>query len=289
MNKTNISYLDYTWNPITGCSPVGPACANCWARRVAETRLRGRCGYPADEPFRVTYHRERLLEPFKAKKQARIGVCFMGDLFHEDVDVASHNAVFNVISMCSRHNFFVLTKRPDRLRGYTFWRGRSLWPTNAWLGVSVWDQESADRMIPLLLQTPAAHRWVSYEPALGPVDLSWCLPVRCCSGQDCACMGMPINPPPYLDFVVAGGETGPGARPAHPDWFRRVRDDCAAAGVMFHLKQLGGWAQNTEPVEGLNRRTGDFETLAPGEAFKRIGAKRAGRHLDGKLHDEVPE
>jgi len=331
LNKTSISYLTHTWNPVTGCSPVGPACDNCWARRMA-TRLHGRCGYPADEPFRVTCHHDRLDEKdLRARDKRIIGVCFMGDLFHPDVTDEFRDQVIARAEWFPQHVFMLLTKRSDNQNRYfndlrTQKRiasicgdstGESLedgwrkWPLpNLWPGVSVSNQDDADERVTLLLQTPAAHRWVSYEPALGPVDFSWCLPLRCCSGQDCACQGMPINPPPYLDFIATGGETGPGARPAHPDCFRKVRDDCAAAGVKFHLKHLGKWYPRSQKSDGDRVGSGQFGVLTKdgrwhpdttgwnerdidpdtGEAYLiSTPGRTAGRLLDGKLHDDLPE
>jgi len=329
MNKTGIEYLDYTWNPVTGCSPVGPGCDNCWARRMAN-RLRGRCGYPADDPFRVTFHPERLDEPLRLKKPARIGVCFMGDLFHDGVDPGWVEEILRTIAVCHRHRFFILTKRPHNIGPFVALCD-FLIPGNLWLGVSVWDQNSADRLlVPYLLHGPLARKWVSYEPALGPVDFSPWIPdkdpikttgggkfdprsfdsVRSfVAGGPVEATGI-VGTKVCLDWIVMGGETGPGARPMHPDWARSVRDQCAAAGVPFCLKSLGKWRPRSDKSDcervgmnqfgvlshdgswslnttGWNARDIDPDT---GEAYLiSTPGRTAGSFLDGRLHDDVPE
>lgn len=157
------------------------------------------------------------------------------------------------------------------------------WPcTNVWLGVSVEDQATAEERIPILLQCPAAVRWISAEPLLGHIDL------RAVSFPSPFARSMypGILPVPWLDWVVAGGESGPGARPMHPDWLRSLRDQCAAAGVPFLFKQWGEWAP-------YDRSRNDGAALATpnalDEPLQRFGKKRAGRILDGAMHDGYPE
>jgi len=244
---TRIEYLDETWNPVTGCSPISAGCRNCWARRMA-ARLRGRCGYSADDPFRVTLREDRLIQPLRWRKPRRIGVCFMGDLFHPDVPIYYIQQVFGAMVESRQHTYLVLTKRPDRMleiqQRWLAWRCAARAANNClqhiWLGVSVEDQQTADERIPILLQIPAAIRWVSYEPALGPVDFEPYLPRWKMAFYNRGGRGqaMPIKIREGLDWVVAGGESGPGARPADPDWFRRVRDQCREAGVPFFMKQM---------------------------------------------------
>ena len=164
-------------------------------------------------------------------------------------------------------------------------------PHNVWLGVSVEDQPTADERIPHLLQCPAAVRWVSYEPALGPLELSRLH--QHCPTHDFA-GGFCSSPCPDLrsiDWLVAGGESGPGARPAHPQWFRDVRDQCAAAGVAFFFKQWGAWAPAVPGVNGAQTR---YVNMTPADAgsfawpMNRVGKKAAGRLLDGREHNEFP-
>lgn len=276
---SKIEWTDETWNPVTGCTKVSVGCKNCYAERMAK-RLAGRFGYPADKPFAVTLHWDRLEEPLRWRKPRRVFVCSMGDLFHEDVPDEFIGEVFGVVHAASPHIFQVLTKRPERMRDFILRYSAPGGPLpshrgNLWLGVSVEDQATADERIPLLLKTPAAVRFVSYEPALAGVDFSrWLDPlgqdscINCgaderhylsaeeqarirwtdsgdalCGecGHDCCATGHD----PALDWCIAGGESGPGARPVHPDWLRSVRDQCAAAAVPFFFKGWGAWVPNS--------------------------------------------
>jgi protein gp37 len=220
-------------------------------------RLKGRCGYPNDEPFWVTLHPERLDEPFKWRKSRRIFVCSMGDLFHEDVSMSFIAEIFEVIRYLKTHTFLLLTKRPQRMHDFiisyftggipAFRSGRS--PTekyyddfsHVWLGVTAENQEMADQRIPILLQTPAAVRFVSAEPLLGPIDLTRVVYNRV-SVIDCL-RGHHGWPVPHADgprvhWVIVGGETGPNRRPANIEWIRNLRDQCMASDVSFFLKQM---------------------------------------------------
>jgi len=243
-------------------------------------RLAGRCGYPKENPFKVTLHPERLDEPLKWRKPRNVFVCSMSDLFHPDVPFDYITQVFDV--MCSwrwpnkeaerigdeslledpGHTYMVLTKRPERVQDwlqwlFEYWPGDS--PVNInlsakghfgrhiWFGVTAENQQRADERIPILLQIPAAVRFVSVEPMLGPLDLSKWLYCYVCANEgryynpvfdsfkDCpVCEG----DRPMLDWVICGGETGPGARPIHPDWVRSLRDQCQKAGTPFFLKSM---------------------------------------------------
>ncbi|MCA1973640.1 MAG: phage Gp37/Gp68 family protein, partial [Caenispirillum sp.] len=281
-DRTKIEWTDATWNPIVGCSVVSPGCTNCYAMRLAGTRLKhhpSRAGLTWNTKAGPVWTGDvRLVEsaiaqPLRWRRPRHIFVCAHGDLFHPAVPDAWIDRVFAVMALCPQHTFQVLTKRPDRMRPYTFDNigrvadaimrlrsdkvpvgplphlepGARWWPLpNVWLGVSVEDQAWADERIPVLLDTPAAVRFISAEPLLGPLDLrnwligreehgiDWSRPVGQKSG---ACIGW--TPP--LDWVIVGGESGPGARPMHPDWARSLRDQCAAAGVPFLFKQWGAW------------------------------------------------
>ena len=268
------------------------------------------CESPNGPDFQVLLHPERLDEPLHWRKPRRVFVCSMSDLFHEAVPDDFRDRVFASMALAAQHTFMVLTKRPRLLTDYMAgkllcgriaqhiagidgrpvrwaWGGDGTancvgtrpWPLpNVWLGVSVEDQATADERIPLLLQTPAAVRFVSYEPALGPVNFKLYLPLTE-HGR-----GGPIRGKGGLDWIICGGESGPGARPMHPDLARSARDQCQAAGVPFFLKQRGEWL------------TAD-EALRPGESsigrrvqgeFVRVGKKRAGRLLDGREHNDYP-
>lgn len=230
---TKIEWCEETWNVVTGCTPVSEGCQNCYAKRMAN-RLRGRFGYPEDEPFRVTLHPDKLEQPLKWKKPRKIFVCSMGDLFHEDVPFMFITNIMGVINACKHHTFIILTKRPDNIINYLDWLNKlagkeSLstgWPfPNVWLGVTAENQEATDKRIPILLQIPAKVRFVSVEPMVGPVRLK--------TERDL------INPNDIcLDWVIAGAESGPGARPMQIEWARDLRDQCVNANVPFFLKQM---------------------------------------------------
>jgi protein gp37 len=245
-----------TWEVVSGCTPVSRGCRLCYARRFAEGR--GRRFYP-DGFGRVRIHPERLEIPLRWRKPRRVFVCSRSDLFHEDVPDVFISFVFQ--NMVPRHTFLVLTKRPQRMRDFMLtevqrakdyadafkncpteamrnspaakWaRERAdspLYP-NVWLGLSVENQRAAEERIPLLLQTPAAVRFVSCEPLLEGLNLFPYFGL--------AFPGSP-RPPARIDWVIAGGESGPGARPAAIEWFRSLRDQCRAAGVPYFQKQLG--------------------------------------------------
>lgn len=227
---TGIPYCDETWSVVTGCTKVSAGCKRCWAERMLTTRLRH--VYP--EGFNPTCHPEKLLQPFHWKKPRRVFVAPMGDLFHEAMSDDQIKRVLRIIATLERHPFLVLTKRPKRMRslvmGYVPIIGPEP-PTNLWLGVSVENQQAADERIPLLLETPAAHRWISAEPLLGPI---W--------------LGDYPNIIHGIDWVVAGGESGTGFRPDNADWYRCLRDECQAADIPFYFKQRAALRPGTDAV-----------------------------------------
>lgn len=216
MPTTKIEWTDATWSPVTGCTPISAGCEHCYARRMA-MRLRGRWGYPKDEPFGVTLHPDRLDQPLRWKKPRRIFVCSMGDLFHPDVQPAWFDKCFAVMEKASWHTFQVLTKRPRRARLATCLLERMC---NLWLGVTIESGEYVDR-INHLKTIDVPIRFLSLEPLLGP---------------------LPNLPLAGIDWVIVGAETGPGARPMDPDWARDVRDQCRGAGIPFFFKKLSGGA-----------------------------------------------
>ena len=289
---TKIEWADAVWNPINGCTKVSEGCRNCYAERMA-TRLAGRAGYPAEHPFAVTLHPEHLEEPLHWRKGRRIFVCSMSDLFHPGVPDGFIIDVWSVMDSCPQHTFQILTKRPDRMANLT---GPGEVPRpwelpNVWLGTSVEDQATADERIPHLLRCPAAVRFVSYEPALGPIDLHL---------EEIAIAFEPGSYGPNeeilgpLHWAIAGGESGPKARPAHPVWFRSVRDQCQAAGVPFFFTQWGEWVPRPTPArrEDANwppvlYRPGCRDPLR-WVWVDRVGKKAAGRLLDGVEHNAYP-
>lgn len=302
--RSKIEWTDATWNAITGCSVVSPGCTNCYAMRMAGTRLK-------DHPSRkgltigskagpvwtgeVRLNEDWLMQPLRWPKPRVIFVCAHGDLFHEAVPEHWIDRVFAVMALAPQHTFQVLTKRSARMRAYfesepqdrisgeagtlMHWDDmpqRDAGPlSNVWLGVSAEDQARADERIPDLLATPAAVRFVSAEPLLGPVDLTqittssdgYNLRLNAFTGiarhtwhknfagggHDPGQAGIIDSYQPGLDWVIVGGESGRGARPMHPAWARSLRDQCQQAarsgatgadkttGVPFFFKQWGAW------------------------------------------------
>jgi protein gp37 len=283
VSLTSIEWTDRTWNPLTGCTKVSPGCDHCYAKTMHE-RFNGPGSFDT-----VTLHPERTSQPLSWRKPSRVFVNSMSDLFHQDVPVEFIARVFATMAAAREHTFQILTKRPARMRAVlndahfwaAFWRAgvyeragltvSDLPLSNVWLGVSVENQQWADIRLPALLDTPAAVRFLSCEPLLGPVDLNpW---LRC---PDC---GQNHG----VRWVIVGGESGPGARPMHPSWARWLRDQCQAAGVPFLFKQWGEYAPATWTASDGSRYV-----VYP-EQMERVGKKRAGRVLDGRTWDEYPE
>jgi protein gp37 len=255
-DKTKIEWTDASWNPVTGCSKVSSGCMNCYVERMAK-RLAGRAGYPAENPFAVTLHPDRLNEPLRWRKPRRVFVCSMGDLFHKDVPFEFVRRVWATMLSAPQHTYQVLTKRPERMAEFFQWNDESGQPwrvepnrSHIWLGTSVENQATADERIPHLLRCPAAVRFVSYEPALGPVSFRW---LRAWEGsQRGSCLNPVGGTNEYdglrkLDWIIAGGESGPHARPCFIEWIRTVVEQCRAAGVPVFVKQLGRWPSSNQP------------------------------------------
>lgn len=327
-----IEWTDETWNPTVGCSRVSEGCRFCYAesvdRRFAATK--GHEFRPWTGPnaaHNVRLHPERLDMPLKWRKPRRVFVNSMSDLFHEQVPDKFIWRVFQVMAQCGQHTFQILTKRPERmleiLQG-RYWRnfgpsslggdlhaliikgehqtGDVPFLPNVWLGVSVENQQAADERIPLLLQTPAAVRFLSCEPLLGPVNLDrWFGLQDGNEWAECLCDEIDESDRPCitcecrkelgkksgLDWVIAGGESGPNARPMHPDWARSLRDQCVAAGVPFFFKQWGEWVPYYHEAE-LDPLSEDKSQWIGDMPFRRVGKKKAGRLFDGRAWDEYP-
>lgn len=318
-DKTGIEWTDATWNPVTGCAKVSAGCKHCYAEREWPRMTKLVPAYAGREFTDVRTHADRLNQPIRWAKRRMIFVNSMSDLFHPAVPDYFIDSVFGVMWAClygrneqDGHIFQVLTKRADRMRDYLKTDRREEWARAAvhhgggidpdgifdqvtgfdgphpriWLGVSVEDQAAADERIPLLLDTPAAVRWISAEPLLGPVDLRFHIyseptgRYRTRGGK----RQMELRQPEDggLHWVVVGGESGPKARPMSPDWARSLRDQCAEAGVPFLFKQWGEW--------GLNWFNDDAgQKIEDSEWMDRMGKKAAGRLLDGVQHDGYPE
>lgn len=328
---TKIEWTDATWNPITGCAVVSPGCTNCYAMKLAGTRLQhhpSRAGLTQPSKAgpvwngKVRFNQDWLDQPLHWKRPRMIFVCAHGDLFAENVHDEWIDKVFAVMALAPQHTFQVLTKRPERMREYLrgrdaengfpmpplwhigmtrddpSWQDTMDWPLpNVWLGVSVEDQTRADERIPILLDTPAAVRWISAEPLLGPIDILPYLFIYTHEDEVHLDLGVPFLPfrhpattpaadisSPRLDWVVAGGESGQGARPMHPDWVRSLRDQCADAGVAFHFKQWGEFA-----ADQVGQHDPRSISLPPDHVFfNKVGRALSGRKLDGITHDAYP-
>jgi protein gp37 len=239
-STSTIEWTEATWNPVTGCTKVSPGCAHCYAETFAE-RFRGVPGHPYEQGFDLKLWPERLQLPLQWKRPRTIFVNSMSDLFHADVPDEFIIKVFAVMARADWHTFQVLTKRPERAASMST---RLAWAPNIWMGTSVENQRFTTR-IAHLRRTSARVKFLSCEPLLGPLRLKL-------SG---------------VDWVIVGGESGPGARPMRADWARDIRSQCETAGVAFFFKQWG--AHNEEGV--------------------RVGKSRAGRTLDGRTWDAMPE
>lgn len=209
-----IEWTEATWNPVTGCSKVSPGCAHCYAETFAE-RWRGVPGHPYQQGFDLKLWPERLDQPLRWKRPRTIFVNSMSDLFHEQIPDAFVHDVFRVMAEADWHVFQILTKRHERLLEL----GRSLdWPPNVWMGVSIENRRFVHRA-DFLREVPATVRFISAEPLLGPLD------------------GLDLT---GIDWLIAGGESGPGNRPVREEWLRELRDRCLADDVAFFFKQWGG-------------------------------------------------
>ncbi len=217
--STGIQWTDETWNPVTGCSKVSPGCAHCYAETLALTRLAGKAGYPGlpwtpeNAAANVSLRPERLRKPLTWREPRMVFVNSMSDLFHELVPWEYIDQVFDVMAEAERHTFQVLTKRPERMRALA----RPALP-NVWLGTSIENDRFTGRA-DYLREAPAAIRFLSLEPLLGP------LPSLDLTG---------------IDWVIVGGESGPDHRRIDPEWVRDLRDRSVAAGAAFFFKQWGG-------------------------------------------------
>jgi protein gp37 len=326
-----------TWNPITGCSPVSLGCKNCYGKRIA-LRLRGRFGYPKDDPFKVTLHPDKLNYPLSLAKPSIIFPCSMGDMFHPDVPFEFIDNILSVIASSKRHTYMILTKRPGRMVKY-FKENRYLkiiqasksievlfgdsldirkfpdfpWP-HIYLGVTVVTQAEADVNIPILLQIPAACHFVSIEPMLETIDLKrvkwWPANEHYVDvlnrGYWHPSIGLVNHSDIHkIDWVIAGGETGAGARPIHPDWIMGLRDHCQQANTPFFFKSWGEWSmvydrdrddpdwRKCPKAKDGSERYLNFEG---GYGFhgdrvvfmRRKGKKASGRIIDGREWNQFP-
>ena len=303
---TKIEWADATINPVVGCSHCSPGCDHCYAERFAarmaknpNPKISGKYAGVVDEKGkwtgRVNLHMDGCLYAATVtRKPKRFFIGSMTDIFHENIPDEEIRSLFLSMTIVPNDlpTYMVLTKRPHRAKAVL---GDMLVACpelhRVWLGVTVCNQAEADEKIPVLLQTPAAARFVSVEPMLEAVDLRGKLCHWTCPDGS----GSWFSPVPgkvhhrLLDWVICGGETGPGARPMHPDWVRGLRDQCQGARVPFFFKSWGEWAPNC--LCGAKRPHPIIQRPTPGHVgcmFK-CGKRRAGRLLDGVEHNEFPE
>jgi len=232
--QTAIEWTECTWNPVSGCTKISPGCAHCYAERMAK-RLQAMGQYRYRNGFAVTLHPEAVDEPYGWKKSRVVFVNSMSDLFHDDVSVAFIQQIFTVMNHCRQHTFQVLTKRSDRLAELAPLLN---WSDNIWMGVTVENNDYLHR-IDHLRQINSQVRFLSLEPLLGPLD------------------DLTLD---NIDWVIVGGESGPGARPMKEEWVLPIQSKCRQAGVPFFFKQWGG-----------------------------VQKKKAGRLLKGRTWDELPD
>ncbi len=246
-DKSAIEWTDATWNPVTGCTKVSPGCKHCYAERFAE-RWRGIPGHHFEQGFDLKLWPDRLTIPLRWTRPRRIFVNSMSDLFHEGIPDSFIWRVFKVMEKAEQHTFQVLTKRADRMKRFLKNARGGTWPLpNVWLGVSVENNEYAEARIPDLLATPAAIRWLSCEPLLGPVDLSRWLDqahYEIVTSYRMSPLGLaPCEVQTWqskIGWVVVGGESGPDARPMSAEWALSLRNQVKGAGIPFFFKQWGG-------------------------------------------------
>lgn len=334
INTTTGKYWDEPWNPVVGCRKVSPGCDNCYAldgawrmaghqnpkiselyQRVVEVKR----GQPAWTGH-CYFNESVLLAPLKRKKPT-VYFNSMSDPFRRVVPDEWLDRMFAVMALCPQHTFLMCTKRADRMgefikigkpidesvlavlghRNFPSSWAELPWPLpNVWLGVTAENQEMADKRIPILLDTPAAVRYVSVEPCLGPVDLTEHLDVWQCpecvlwETHDRYCCTCGADRWNYdniltkgLDLVICGGETGTGARPMHPDWMRDLRDQCRATEVPFFFKQWGNYSPHYDGTVGYTNVFSGVPMDDPAPMYK-VGKTKAGRLLDGQEHNEMP-
>ena len=326
-SNTAIEWTDRTWNPVTGCTKISPGCDHCYMfRDYPRLRGMGSRGYETN-PEDVVLHEYRLLEPFHWRKPQKVFVCSMSDLFHPAVPFDFIHRVFVTMAANAHLTFQLLTKRPKTMAHFArtyhppLWGDRGTtwqnhWPDNVWAGTSMEGPDYRWRL-DALARVAAKVRFVSCEPLLAGVDLApWMGCQECHDNPDrdivCGC-GHIMDPTHGqdsrdLNWVIVGGESGPGARPMHPQYARDIRDQCQAAGVPFFFKQWGEWAPDGSASHFIGMTEGEVGTVTVefprsskseqtahawtdvniAENLKRVTKKAAGALLDGREWKEFP-
>jgi len=280
---TKIEWTDATWNPWYGCTPVSEGCRNCYAKR--NWRLLGL------KPGEVRRAKdETFYAPLKWKEPKRIMVCSLSDFFHPGADSARYETL-RIMNSCACHTFIIVTKHSERLVNVLYeYNGRYYGFGDSspyiWFLATVENQEMADKRIPELLELRKYGKWpvlgVSVEPMLGEIDITDYLQPEWVDD--------PKRKPSRLDWVICGGESGPNARPCHPDWVRSLRDQCVAAGVPFFFKQWGDWLPLHNLLVNVPSIKGKlWYNFDPDTTVCKVGKKVAGRLLDGREWKEYPK
>lgn len=238
--STGIEWTESTWNPVTGCTQISPGCGHCYAKTFAE-RWRGIPGHPYEQGFDLRLWPDRLTQPETWKKPRMIFVNSMSDLFHDEVPDSFIESVFDVIERTPRHTFQILTKRPERMVNLA---PELPWPNNLWMGVSIENRRFVDRAS-ALRETPASVKFISAEPLLGRLE------------------GLDLT---RIDWVIAGGESGPKYRPVKIEWLRFLRDLCQSQEVPFFFKQWGGVRPKSGGRELDNREWNEMPGVARAKA-----------------------
>jgi protein gp37 len=236
-----IEWTDASWNPVTGCTKVSPGCAHCYAETFAE-RWRGIPGHAYEQGFDLRLWPDRLTQPFRWRRPRMIFVNSMSDLFHEDVSLDYIQRVFEVMVEADHHTFQILTKRHRRLAQVS---ADLPWPPNVWMGVSIENRRFVHRA-DYLRQVPAAVRFISAEPLLGPLE------------------GLDVT---GIHWLISGGESGPKHRPVRVEWLRQLRDQCQREDVAFFFKQWGGQRSKAGGRELDGRTWDEMPTPRPAAAF----------------------
>lgn len=275
--NSSIEWTHHTFNPWWGCTKVSPACRHCyaetWARRVGQDVW----GVKAPRRFFTDAHwREPLIwnrEAADTQTRRRVFCASMADVFEARSDLNEHRSrLWELIAQTPWLDWLLLTKRPGSVLRLVPWQSGK-WPPNVWLGTTVENQLWADKRVPLLLECPAITHFLSCEPLLGPINLSkWLQSTRARAH--------------FVSWVIAGGESGPGARPMLPNWARLLRDQCRDASIAFHFKQWGHWA----PVSKSHSKAEKIWDDAVGRHFLMApkGKKDSGRSLDGSKWNQIP-
>jgi protein gp37 len=292
--NSKIEWTNHTFNPWWGCAKVSPGCDHCYAERDSGRFTPGRVLWGVDAERRE-FGDKHWNEPRRWDKaaaaagvRARVFCASMADVFDKNAPDGARERLWQLIKATPHLDWLLLTKRIGNAKGMLPADFNAANYPNVWLGISVVNQEEADRDIKKLLLIPARLRWLSMEPLLGPVDLYPSLGPSMVGGVDV----------PALDWVVLGGESGTHARPMHPAWARAVRDQCAAARVPFLYKQWGEWMPTIHEGDKVllkfpeGQPTGpkqpEFYEFADGQGMARVGKRVAGRLLDDVQHDGYP-